>query len=271
MMENSLEAIKADRELKNSQKRQKASIISAEVDELESKHKSLTDSTEALRTEMAQLTDKGLELRTHEQVISTNLAKLKIELQEKNATAENFKRLNELIKEKNNENTKLSSLLDDLELLMGDIAKYIEFRDGNRHDSILLTHKVEEALEKYGYDKNKGKNKKLTGLGAAWGTPTNKELGLGLGIFNASPVTKNWGTATLGQMGSLSDSIMEPMPAIKEAEKLGKLAGVNKLFNVPENSSILKATELAEHLSTPRRKISMDNIDENVNKPHEDK
>ncbi|MGP1171491.1 hypothetical protein [Serratia sp. CY39337] len=161
--ENSLEAIKADRELQNSLKRQKASIISAEVDELENKHKSLTYSTETLRTEVAQLTAKGLELKTHEQVISTSLTKLKIELQNKNATAENFERLNELIKEKNNENIKLSSSLDDLELLMADIVKYIEFRDGNRPDSILLTHKVEEALEKYGYKKNKVESKKSTG------------------------------------------------------------------------------------------------------------
>ncbi|MGQ5834903.1 hypothetical protein EVY35_20665 [Serratia marcescens] len=268
--ENALEEIKADRELKNSLKKQKASIISDEVDKLENKYKSLSDSTEALRIETLQLTTRGLELRKDEQLISESIDKLKIALQEKNATAENFERLNGLIKDKNNENTKLSSLLDDLELLMADIAKYIESRDGNRPDSILLTHKVEEALEKYGYKKNKGENKKLTGLGAAWGIPTNKELGLGLGIFNANPVTKGWGTGTLGQMGSLSRSIMEPMPAVKEAEKLGKLTGVDRLFNAPENSSILKAAELAEKLSIPGQKISTDKIDENVNKPHED-
>lgn len=265
--ENSLEAIKADRELKNSQKRQKASIISAEVDELESKHKSLTDSTESLRTEMAQLTDKGLELRTHEQEISTNLAKLKIELQEKNATAENFKRLNVLIEEKNNENTKLSSLLDDLELLMGDIAKYIEFRDGNRQDNILLTHKVEKSLEKYGYEKNKGENKKLTGLGSAWGSPATQGLGLGLGAFNNSPLTNAWENSLLGQRRGLkSASFLDPIPAVKEAEKLGKLTGVDKFFNVTDNSSIFKTAELADKVSTPNYLRATNKLDEYVAK-----
>ncbi|BEN25120.1 hypothetical protein [Serratia marcescens] len=267
--ENSLEAIKADRELQNSLKRQKASIISAEVDELENKHKSLTYSTETLRTEVAQLTAKGLELKTHEQVISTSLTKLKIELQNKNATAENFERLNELIKEKNNENIKLSSSLDDLELLMADIVKYIEFRDGNRPDSILLTHKVEEALEKYGYKKNKVESKKSTGLGAEWGLPTNKGLGIGSWLSNNNSITKAWNTGLLGQMGGLSGSVMEPMPAVKEAEKMGNLTGVDKLFNPPENSSIFKAAALAEKLTTPSSLMQkkIDKTDEDVNNP----
>lgn len=270
--ENSFERIKADRELENSLKRQKASIISDEMDKLESKYKSLSDSTEALREETSQLTAKGLELRKYENLISEKIGKLKIELQEKNATAENFERLNELIKEKNSENTKLSSALDDLELLMADIAKYIEFRDGNRPDSILLTHKVEEALEKYGYKKNKVERKKSTGLGAEWGQPANKELGLGSWLSNNNSITSVWNTGLLGQMGGLSGSVMEPMPAVKEAEKLGNLTGIDKLFNPPENSSIFKAAALAEQLTTPSSLIQkkIDKTDGDVNPPSKD-
>ncbi|MGP1170764.1 hypothetical protein [Serratia sp. CY39337] len=62
---------------------------------------------------------------------------------------------------------------------------------------------------------------------------------------------------------------MEPMPAVKEAEKMGNLTGVDKLFNPPENSSIFKAAALAEKLTTPSSLMQkkIDKTDEDVNNP----
>lgn len=257
--DNSLEAIKADRELKNSLKRQKASIIKSDVDKLEKDHQTLHESTLAMRSEVATLTARRLELLHTEQEINQKINEITIELQEKNATKDNFSRLNNMIEEKSNENINLSSKINNLETMLVDISKYIETKDGSRIESILLNHKVESFLENYGYNKGERKEQKeQPGLGEAWKTgllginalssnPIMKSWGMG--ALNTNPINKDWRMDTINRMSGLKGrSIFNEMPAIKEAATLSRMGDLRQTIKAYESSGLKEATQLAKSL-----------------------
>ncbi|ENG6110591.1 hypothetical protein ABUV69_005502, partial [Serratia liquefaciens] len=166
--DNSLEAIKADRALKNSLKRRKASNINNEIDKLEKQHQKINNEINKINSEITKLTDKRLELRQNEQELNEKINEATLDLQNKNATKENFENMNKMIEEKINENINLSSQLNEFEYMLKDISKYIEIKDGSRVENIALTSKVEGLLEKYGYKNKKYKvsQRQSKGVGA---------------------------------------------------------------------------------------------------------
>ncbi|AVN50852.1 hypothetical protein [Serratia marcescens] len=275
--DNSLEAIKADRELKNSLKRQKASIIKSDVDKLEKDHQTLHESTLAMRSEVATLTARRLELLQTEQELNQKINEITIELQEKNATKDNFSRLNDMIEEKSNENIKLSSKINNIETMLVDISKYIETKDGSRIESILLNHKVESFLGSYGYNKGKTKEQKeQPGLGEAWKTgllginalnsnPIMKSWGVG--ALNTNPMNKDWRMDTINRISELKgSSIFNEMPAIKEAAKLSRMGDLGLTIKAYESSGLKEATQLAKSLDIFGKRNNSEQLDYEVAK-----
>lgn len=275
--DNSLEAIKADRELKNSIKRQKASIIKSDVDKLEKDHQTLHDATLAMRSEVAILTAKRLELRHGEQELTQKINEVTLELQENNATKENFNRLNDMIEEKSNENIKLSSEINNFKSMLGDIVKYIESKNSSNFESDLFNSKVESFLANYGYNKYESKkNNEPSGLGSAWNTGL-----LGLATLNKNPMTKAWGMGALNhnainkdwRIGTLDrmagfkgSSILNEMPAIEEAIKFGKMGSIGQAFKTYESSGMKETTKLAKSLDVFGGKNTSGQLDYEVTK-----